>query len=77
MDAPAAATVPAVYRALAGPYHRHGAIILATDGAYWLDPAVALVIAIVVGFHSVRLLRKIAAALTGAPPCRLPVPPDR
>jgi cobalt-zinc-cadmium efflux system protein len=54
-----------------------GAIILAAGGAYWLDPAVALVIALVVGFHSVRLLRKITAALTGAPPSRLPVPPGR
>ena len=54
-----------------------GAIILATGGAYWLDPAVALVIALVIGFHTVRLLRKIAAALAGAPPGRLPVPPGR
>ncbi len=40
-----------------------GAIILIVGGAYWLDPAVALVIAVVVGYHAVRLLRHIAAAL--------------
>ncbi len=40
-----------------------GAIILAADGAYWLDPAVALAIALVVGYHTVRLLRRITSAL--------------
>ena len=40
-----------------------GAIILAVGGAYWLDPAVALVIALVVGYHTLRLLRTILAAL--------------
>jgi len=40
-----------------------GAIILAVGGAYWLDPAVALLIALVVGYHTLKLLRKIAAAL--------------
>jgi cobalt-zinc-cadmium efflux system protein len=35
-----------------------GAIILATGGWYWLDPAVALVIAAVVAFHAVRLVVK-------------------
>ena len=54
-----------------------GAIILAVGGAYWLDPAVALVIALVIGFHTMRLLRKITAVLTGAPPGRLPAPPAR
>jgi cobalt-zinc-cadmium efflux system protein len=36
-----------------------GAIILATGGWYWLDPAVALVIAVVIGYHAVTLLRKV------------------
>jgi cobalt-zinc-cadmium efflux system protein len=40
-----------------------GAIIYAAGGWYWLDPVTALVIALVVGYHALRLLRKIAAAL--------------
>jgi cation diffusion facilitator family transporter len=41
-----------------------GAIILAAGGAYWLDPSVALAIAIVVGFYTLKLLREIVFALT-------------
>lgn len=40
-----------------------GAIILAAGGWYWLDPAVALVIAVIVGYHALKLTRKITAAL--------------
>lgn len=40
-----------------------GAIILATGGWYWLDPAVALAVAIVVGYHAAKLLRAIVRAL--------------
>lgn len=40
-----------------------GAIILATGGWYWLDPAVALTIAIVVGYHAVALIRKVLSRL--------------
>ena len=40
-----------------------GAIILAAGGWYWLDPAVALVIAVIVGYHALKLIRKITAAL--------------
>ena len=40
-----------------------GAIILATDGWYWLDPAVALAIAVVVAYHALALLRKILRRL--------------
>jgi cobalt-zinc-cadmium efflux system protein len=36
-----------------------GAIILATDGWYWLDPAVALTIA----FHAIALIRKVLIRL--------------
>lgn len=36
-----------------------GAIILAARGLYWLDPAVALLIAAVVGWHAVALIRKV------------------
>ncbi len=40
-----------------------GGIILATGGWYWLDPAVALVVAVVIAYHAVTLLRKVAARL--------------
>ena len=40
-----------------------GAIILATGGWYWLDPAVALIIAVVIAYHVVALLRKVLARL--------------
>jgi cobalt-zinc-cadmium efflux system protein len=40
-----------------------GAIILVTGGWYWLDPAVALAIAIVVSFHAVALIRKVLGRL--------------
>ena len=51
-DAAAAAGVAAV-----------GAIILVTGGWYWLDPAVALVIAVVVAYHAVVLIRKVLKRL--------------
>ncbi|MHB8465130.1 MAG: cation diffusion facilitator family transporter [Acidimicrobiales bacterium] len=46
-----------------------GAVIAATGGWYWLDPAVALLVAGVVAYHAVVLLRRVSAALraTGAP----------
>ncbi len=40
-----------------------GAIILGAGGWYWLDPATALVIAVVVGYHALKLTRKITVAL--------------
>ena len=40
-----------------------GAIILATGGWYWLDPAVALAIAVVVAYHAVALIRKVRTRL--------------
>lgn len=40
-----------------------GGIILATGGWYWLDPAVALTIAVVVGYHALALIRKILTRL--------------
>ena len=51
-DAAAAAGVAAV-----------GAVILATGGWYWLDPAVALAIAVVVAYHAVALIRKVRTRL--------------
>ena len=40
-----------------------GGIILATGGNYWLDPAVALLVAGVIAFHAIRLLRKVLVEL--------------
>ncbi len=40
-----------------------GAIILGAGSWYWLDPAVALIIAVIVGYHAQRLIRKITAAI--------------
>ena len=40
-----------------------GGIILAAHGLYWLDPTVALVIVIIVGYHALRLLMKVVRAL--------------
>jgi cobalt-zinc-cadmium efflux system protein len=40
-----------------------GTVILVTHGNYWLDPAVALAIAVVVGYHAVRLAVRTFAAL--------------
>ena len=54
-DAAAAAGVAAV-----------GAIILVTGGWYWLDPAVALTIAVVVAYHAVALIRKVLRRLRPA-----------
>jgi len=51
-DAAAAAGVAAV-----------GAIILATGGWYWLDPAVALTIALIVAYHAIALIRKVLVRL--------------
>ena len=43
-----------------------GAIILATGGWYWLDPAVALTIALVVAYHAIALIRKVLIRLRPA-----------
>jgi cobalt-zinc-cadmium efflux system protein len=40
-----------------------GAVIYVTQGLYWLDPVVAASIALVVGYHAVRLLIEIFGAL--------------
>ena len=47
-----------------------GGIILATGGWYWLDPAVALAVAVVVTYHAVTLIRKVLGRLRGAAPDR-------
>jgi cobalt-zinc-cadmium efflux system protein len=40
-----------------------GAVILITDGLFWLDSVVALIIALVIGYHAVRLVRSVLADL--------------
>jgi len=40
-----------------------GAIILATHSWYWLDPAVALTIALIVAHHAIALIRKVVIRL--------------
>jgi len=40
-----------------------GAVILAAGGWYWLDPAVALAIAVIIGYHAQKLVRKVVAAI--------------
>jgi cation diffusion facilitator family transporter len=41
-----------------------GAIILATGGWYWLDPAMAMAIAVVVAYHALALIRKALGRLS-------------
>jgi cobalt-zinc-cadmium efflux system protein len=36
-----------------------GTVILATGGSYWMDSLVALLIALVVGYHALRLTRRV------------------
>ena len=43
-----------------------GAIILAAPALSWLDPAVALVIALVIGYHAARLVRDVVRTLRGS-----------
>jgi len=50
----------------AGTVAATGGIILATGGWYWLDPAVALVIAVVIAYHALALLRKVLPQLRSA-----------
>lgn len=40
-----------------------GGVIYATGGNYWLDPTAALVISVVVAYHSLRLLARIVGSL--------------
>jgi cobalt-zinc-cadmium efflux system protein len=40
-----------------------GAVILLAHGLYWLDSLVALVIAVVVGYHALKLIRKLLVDL--------------
>jgi cobalt-zinc-cadmium efflux system protein len=49
--------------AAAGGVAVTGAVILATRGWYWLDPAAALVIATVIGYHALMLIRRVLVAI--------------
>jgi cobalt-zinc-cadmium efflux system protein len=40
-----------------------GAIVLGASGWYWLDPAVALLIAVIIGHNAQKLVRKVVAAI--------------
>jgi cobalt-zinc-cadmium efflux system protein len=40
-----------------------GAVILITKATYWLDSLVALLIALVVGYHAIRLMRRVLSDL--------------
>jgi cobalt-zinc-cadmium efflux system protein len=40
-----------------------GAVILGTGGRYWLDPAVALVIAVIISYHAQKLARHVIAVI--------------
>jgi cobalt-zinc-cadmium efflux system protein len=42
-----------------------GAVILATEGLYWLDPVLALAISVVIAVAAVRLMVKAVATLRG------------
>jgi cobalt-zinc-cadmium efflux system protein len=47
-----------------------GAIIFATNGLYWLDPTVALVVSVVIAYHAIILLRRVVRALRREDPTR-------
>jgi len=49
-----------------------GAIILATGVNYWLDPTVALVVSVVIGYHAVQLFRRVVVALRHEAPASSP-----
>jgi len=38
-----------------------GGIILATKSAFWLDPTVALGIALIIAYHAIKLVREVLA----------------
>lgn len=46
-----------------------GAVILVTGSLFWLDPAVALAIAVVVAYHAVRLLLDVVGRMRAGTQC--------
>jgi cobalt-zinc-cadmium efflux system protein len=53
---------------IAGAVAVVGAVILASDGYSWLDPTVALLVSMVIAYHALTLLRRVAASLRSAVP---------
>jgi cobalt-zinc-cadmium efflux system protein len=51
----------------AGGVAASGAIILAAKGAYWLDPTVALGIALIIAYHAIKLIRDVLVVLRERP----------
>ncbi len=49
-----------------------GAVILAAGGWYWLDPAVALVIAVLISYHAQKLAREVISAIRSPRPAPPP-----
>jgi len=49
--------------AAAGGVAIAGGIILAEGGWYWLDPTIAVAIAVVVGYQAVRLIQRVIVAI--------------
>jgi cation diffusion facilitator family transporter len=49
--------------AAAGGVAVTGAVILASGGVYWLDPTIALAIALIVGYHALALLNDVRRTL--------------
>lgn len=50
-----------------------GAVIWIVGGAYWLDPAVSLLVGLLVGWQGIRLLRESSSVLLEATPAGLDV----
>jgi cobalt-zinc-cadmium efflux system protein len=44
-----------------------GATILVTKGNYWLDPTVALGIALIIAYHAIKLIRDVRIVLRADP----------
>jgi cobalt-zinc-cadmium efflux system protein len=51
-----------------------GAIILVTGRLYWLDPAVALAVALVIGYRALALLREVGDILLESTPAGIELP---
>jgi cobalt-zinc-cadmium efflux system protein len=63
--------------AAAGSVAISGAIIAIAHGAYWLDPAVALAIAVIITFYDVRLILRVAVSIKTSRTVADRQPPDR
>jgi cobalt-zinc-cadmium efflux system protein len=63
--------------AAAGSVAISGAIIAVARGGYWLDPAVALAIAVIITFYDVRLIQRVAVSIKTSRPTLDRQLPDR